>query len=215
VTFGWLAGTQSIWDDGSTESGHERAVAWDLFSRIHAVLPGACTMDVRTTYYRRGFALDDGSAAVVYEGIGRAAGGVMLSVRQGGFDRLGPADSLALVRLLAPGLHVSRLDLAADGPASDLLHPSDLYAMLPAARSRSRPASRVLTVNWGGGATLTVGSRASERYLRAYVKGERIRHELELKQAAARAALDYILGGGSLASAWADQYGRLVQWQLR
>lgn len=214
VTLGWLAGTRTIWDDAASESGHERRVAWDLFAAVREVAPGPCTMTVRSTYYRQGFAFDDGSASVLYEGIGRAAGGVLLSLRQRLFERLGPDGSLALVRLLSVGLHASRLDLAADGPAESLCHPSDLYSLLPAARSRSRRAHQVLTVDREGGEKLTIGSRASERYLRAYLKGEWVRHELELKQGAAGRGLAGILGGVALVDVWAAEYGRLIEWPL-
>jgi hypothetical protein len=165
----------------------------------------------RSTYYRAGFAFDDGQASVLYDGLGRAAGGVLVSLRQTLFERLGPSASLDLVARLAPGLHTSRLDLAADA-AADTCRPTDLFAMLPAARSRSRREHRVLTVDGAGGEKLTIGSRSSERYLRVYVKGERIRHEVELKQAAARAALGRVLRGEALANVWASEYGRLVQW---
>jgi DNA relaxase NicK len=85
--------------------------------------------------------------------------------------------------------------------------------MLPAARSRSRRAGQVLTVDWGGGEKLTVGARASVRYLRIYAKGDRVRHELELKQDAAAPAMARLCSGESLLSVWASEYGRVVTWQ--
>lgn len=216
VTFGWLAGTVSIWtaaDGGPPSRDTERSVAWDLFAQMRDALPLPSTSRVRATWYREGFATDDGTYAVFYGGLGRAAGGVMATVRQTMFERLGPEASWALVGGLAPGLHASRLDLAADGPLGELLPPSGLYALLPAARSRSRRASQVLTVDQAGGEKLTVGARSSARYLRCYCKGDRIRHELELKQATAGSALARILSGESLLSVWAAEYGRLVEWR--
>lgn len=216
VTFGWLAGTQTVWvaaDGGPSSRDTERAVAWDLFAQLRDALPLPSTSTVRATWYRRGFAADDLSYAVVFDGVGRAAGGVMVTVRQSMFERLGPERSGELVRSVAGGLHTSRLDLAADGPAADLMPPADLYALLPAARSRSRRASQVLTVDQSGGQKLTVGARSSGRYLRCYVKGDRIRHELELKQAVAGAAMAAVLGGASLLNVWAAEYGRLIEWR--
>lgn len=212
VTLGWLAGTRQVWQ--STEGpADERAAAWDAFARIRDRYPQPNNMNARTTYYRRGFAMDDGCAAVLYDGIGRAAGGVMVTLRQGLFEQLGPESSWALVVELLPGMHVSRLDLAADASGSDCLSPAVLFGLLPAARSRSRLDNRVLTVDAAGGEKLTIGSRASERYLRVYVKGDRIRHEVELKQATAGAAMVRLAAGEPIPKVWAEEYGRIVAWR--
>jgi len=211
VAYGWLAGTRQVWADGGGQES-ERATAWELFSTLRDAIALPSNMTARATYYRRGFAFDDGTAAVFWDGIGRAAGGVMLTVRQTAFERLGDVGSAELVGRLVPGLHVSRLDLAADAD-SDAQTPDALYAMLPTARSRSRAEHRVLTVDWAGGQKLTVGSRSSERYLRVYVKGAVVRHELELKQGAAGAAMERLRAGAELVTVWRDEYGRLVRWR--
>lgn len=215
VTFGWLAATLQPWAafDHPDPAGALRAAAWDLFAQVRDALPLPSTSNVRSQWYRQGWAADDGSYAVLFDGVGRAAGGVMVTLRQTTFERLGAEGSWLLVRGVSPGLHISRLDLAADGPASVLLPPRDLYALLPAARSRSRRAGQVLTVTQAGDEKLTIGSRASPRYLRCYLKGDRVRHELELKQAVAGSAFAAIAGGSALVLVWAAEYGRLVEWR--
>ena len=211
VTVGWFAGTRQVWAVGEGPAD-ERQAAWELFAQVRDAAPGESSMLARSTYYRQGFSMDDGSCSVLYDGIGRAAGSVLLSARQALFERLG-SEAWALVVALAPGLHVSRLDLAADAEGSSTLRPSALYGLLPAARSRSQRVHQVLTVDRGGGEKLTLGSRSSERYLRVYVKDQRVRHELELKQGAARAAMGRLLTGASLAGVWAQEYVRVVEWR--
>lgn len=213
VSWGWLAGTRPIWSQ-TTGPDSERAAAWDVFARLRDVFELPSNSNARSQWYRRGFAFDDGTAAVFWDGVGAAGGGLMLTVRQSAFERLGSADADALVRSLAPGLHVSRIDLAADAATSDRLTPTALYDLLPAARSRSRPAHRTLTISADGAEKLTINSRASQRYLRIYVKGDVVRHEIELKQAAAADAMQRLLGGVSLQRVWAAEYLRVVSWPL-
>lgn len=206
VTVGWWAGTRTIWDGGS-----DRAAAWDAFRSLGAILPGGSNMNARSQWYQRAFARDDQAATVYYDGVGRARGGIMLSLRQAWFEQVGePVPALAA---LLAGWHVSRLDLAADDASLIRMPPSDLYARLPAARSRSRPEHRVLTLSGDGGQKLTIGARVSPRYGRIYVKGERVRHEVELKQHVAGEAWALIAGGAAIADVWVEQYGRLVRWR--
>jgi DNA relaxase NicK len=68
-------------------------------------------------------------------------------------------------------------------------------------------------VNWEGDQKLTIGSRVSDRYVRVYVKGERVRHEIELKHAPAVDAWAALLGGVGVREVWADHYGRVVLWR--
>lgn len=206
VTIGWWAGTRTVWDDD-----RGRAAAWDLFRRLEDIHPGGSNMNARSQWYQRAFSRDDGAATVYYDGVGRARDGIMASVRQSWFEQsgLGPEAIMPLV----DGWHVSRLDLAADAATDDRLPPADLYARLPAARSRSRPEHRTLTISADGAQKLTIGSRASGRYARIYVKGERVRHEVELKQGYAGEAWQELRGGRSIVAVWADQYGRLVRWR--
>ena len=211
VTVGWWAGTRSVWaDEGGSDNG--RAIAWDLFSRLAALLPGPSNMNARSQWYQRSFGRDDGAATVYYDGVGRARGGVMLSVRQSWFEQ--SAGNAGTIGPLVDGWHVSRLDLAADDTDPNRCLPSDLYALLPAARSRSRPEHRALTISADGAQKLTIGSRASGRYARIYVKDERVRHEIELKQGYAGEAWSALrTGDQTIAAVWADQYGRLVRWR--
>ena len=206
VTLGWFAGTRAHWAEDRGQ-----AAAWDLFRRLLDVWPGGSTMNVRSQWYQRGFARDDGACAVLYDGVGRARDGIMVTLRQGWFEATGAG--VPDVAPLVDGFHVSRLDLAADDDSPARMPPATLYARLPAARSRSRPEHRVLTQNWGGGETLAIGSRASGRYARIYVKGERVRHELELKQEYAGAAWTALREGQPIMAVWADHYGRLVRWR--
>lgn len=210
VSVGWWAGTREIWDGGQSGDG-EQAAAWDLFRRVQAIAPGGSNLRARSQWYQRSFSRDDGTATVYYAGVGSARGSIMLTLRQSWFESV-PALAVADLLGLVQGLRVSRLDLAADVSGDRRLTPRTLYGQLPAARSRSRPANRVLTVAWDGAEKLTIGSRASDRYLRIYVKGERVRHEVECKGDVARAAWAAIAAGAGLESVWRDQYGRVVEW---
>lgn len=206
VSVGWLAWTRS-----GLEAAADRAGAWDVFSRLADLLPGPSNLNSRSQWYQRSFARDDGAATVYYDGVGRARGSLMVSVRQSWFEQAGDlVDQLA--GLVGDG-HVSRLDLAADDTAPDRSSPRNLYDLLPTARSRSRLAHRSLTLTGDGGQKLTIGSRASARYARIYVKGDRVRHEIELKQDAAGAAWGALVAGSAVAETWAREYGRLVAWR--
>lgn len=212
MSLGWLAGTRQVWADDGTE----QAVAWDLFRTMQGFLPGPSAMGVRSHYYQKGLALGDGGATILYEGVGDARGTVMLTVRQRGFEQAADA-ALDLFRwVVGHCARVSRLDLAGDSRLTERT-PASYYELLPAARSRSRLASRVLTRSWSGEEKLTVGARVSDRYLRLYQTEARpgvVRHELELKGAAAGSAVGSIVGGASLFDVWSDQYRRLVEWPL-
>jgi hypothetical protein len=205
VSLGWYAGTGTVWDGGPPE----KSVALDYFLRLHALLPGPSTSTARSQWYRAGYALDSGAFAVMYEGVGSAAGGVMVTVRQSALDALGDA-ALPSMLALSERLRAARVDLAADCPPAP--PPSDLYRRWPAARSRSRPANVVLMQNQGGGETLTIGSRASDRYLRCYVKGSVVRHELELKHGLADGVWSRLREGESMQRVWESEYVRLVRW---
>jgi len=183
-----------------------------VFRTLGDLLPGGSNMNARSQWYGRAFARDDNAATVYYEGVGRARGSVMLSIRQSWFEQL-PGDPVPSIAPMLTGWHVSRVDLAADTPADTALPPAELYARLPTARSRSRSAHRVLTMAWDGAQKLTIGSRASERYVRVYIKGDRIRHELEMKGVAAGDAWAALAGGATPARVWTAEYGRVVQWR--
>ena len=218
VTVGWWSGTThpGEWDGDTPE---DRATlpdvraAWSMFSDLQARLPGPTNSLVRSKWYGRGWGRDDGAMQVFYAGVGRARGSVMLSARQSWWEQADAPDLIAWFGALTRGWHVSRLDLAADDRAPDHLTPRALYDRLPAARSRSRPEHRALTTDWAGNEKLTIGSRASARYGRIYVKGERVRHELELKQDVAGRAWVQLTNGVSVPRVWADEYRRLVEWQ--
>jgi hypothetical protein len=206
VTIGWWAGTRSLWDG---DIGQREA--WDVFSRLGERLPGPSNMNGRSQWYQRSFARDDGAATVYYDGVGRARGGIMLSLRQSWFEQA--EVEVGWLAELVDGWHVSRLDLAADDTAPNRCTPADLYGRLPAARTRSRPGNQTLTVSRDGDQKLTIGSRVSPRYARIYVKGERVRHEVELKQDVAGSTWDRLRSGQSLDAAWREQYGRLIEWR--
>jgi hypothetical protein len=189
----------------------DRAAAWEVFRTLQGLRPGPSNSLTRAQWFEHAFAMDDGSFAVLYGGVGRARGSIMLTARQRLFDDA--PDAARVVAGLTGGWHTSRVDLTADVSAGVAATPSMLFAMLSTARSRSRLEHRVLTVNGAGGETLTLGSRASARYLRVYVKGDRIRHELELKQDAAGAAWDLIRAGFDPAGVFVAEYGRVVQWR--
>lgn len=207
VTLGWWAGTRQVWDGESDQS-----LAWAVFSGLGDIVPGGSNLNSRSQWYQRSFARDDAAATVYYGGIGDARGTVMLSIRQSWFEQ-GPEDPVDALRLLLANWRTSRVDLAADVTHPDRLTPATLYDRLPAARSRSRPANRVLTCDWSGGQKLTLGSRSSDRYVRVYAKGERVRHEIELKRAPATEAWSALLAGASPRAVWAEQYGRVVEWR--
>jgi hypothetical protein len=221
VDVSWWAGTTRPGEWGevgkppaATAAPEDARAAWSIFAALQAVHPGSTNSGERSQWYGSSFARDDRSLAVLYSGVGRARGSIMAVIRQSWWDAVGVA-ALGVVAGLTAGWHTSRLDLAADARTDDRLTPGTLYEMLPAARSRSRPAHRVLTLDWNGGQKLTVGSRASARYLRCYCKGDdRVRHELELKQGAAGSAWERLVAGARPLDVWASEYERLVRWQL-
>lgn len=90
--------------------------------------------------------------------------------------------------------NVTRIDLAFDMRDSTL-HPSTLYGMLDRKQAKTVAKSYNLIVGNDGGATLYIGSRQSEAFLRIYDKGiesgeggDWIRVELELKASKAQFA---------------------------
>jgi hypothetical protein len=181
---------------------------------VQTLDPVPSNQRVRSHWYGRGLGRDDGSAAVYFDGIAGARGTVMLVLRGGFFERLGqlPPDEL---RALCAGFECRRVDLAADLYDADGLSPADLYARLPAARLRSRPANQQLQMNRAGGQTLTLGARVSALYVRIYVKAdpERVRHEVECKDDLAPVVWGRLLAGDDPAVVWADVYGRAVLWR--
>lgn len=144
--------------------------------------------------------------------MGGASGSVYFEIRQSIFEGAGVPDDL-VPWLLGQGVRASRVDLAVDLHGPGWPTPATLYQYLPAAETRTQRRTWELTTNWDGGEKLTVGARSSERYLRVYVKGDQwVRHELELKQAAALRASETLRVGGPLAPLFAAEYGRTVRW---
>jgi DNA relaxase NicK len=135
-----------------------------------------------------------------------------VTVKQAAWESLSPAVALHLAQDLLDELTVTRLDLAGDDHSVGRASPEDLYALAPRARTRVHRRNIALTVDLGGGAKLTVGARSSALYLRVYVKGDRTRHELELKGAAALRAVTMFGASASWGAIWADEYARLVRW---
>jgi hypothetical protein len=161
-------------------------------------------------------AADDWSYAVYWRGLGGAAGGVFLEVRQVAWEGLGAQwRPLALALLVREGLRARRIDLALDDWGVRC-RPGELFSARAEARTRTHRDGWELTVRGSGETKLTVGSRASERYLRVYDKpvGKvwRVRHEVELKGDAATAAGGWIGGGLGLRELWAREVSRLVAW---
>jgi DNA relaxase NicK len=162
-------------------------------------------------HYSTGHRADDWSAVVLWGGLGGAAGTVYVEVRQSLWEGGCPPDLAPW--LLERGLRPSRVDLAADVRGAGWPGPSTLYRYLPAAETRTHRRTWELTLDWDGGEKLTVGARSSERYLRVYVKGDQwVRHELELKQAAALRAADTLAVGGPLGPLFGSEYARLIRW---
>jgi hypothetical protein len=202
---GWLAGTLQVWDGG--ESDRDRG--WALVR----LLPGPSTLDHRNRHYGTGVRADDWSWAVMWAGLGSAAGTVYAEVRQGHLDRLGPDEGLALaVDLASRGLRPSRVDLAHDCDDSTARTPARLFALRASAWTRTHRGGWELSVRGDGGEKLTVGSRSSERYCRVYLRPGVVRHELELKGATAAATIAALSAGCTIGDAWATEYGRLVRW---
>jgi hypothetical protein len=161
-------------------------------------------------HYGQAVAADDGSWVAAGRGLGGAAGTALVQVRQGALDRAaGAGDLFAAVPRT---LRASRVDLAWDDPEW-LADPVALFAARGEAVSRTHRGSWLLTVNGdGNGATLSIGSRSSDRYGRVYVKRPAVRWESESKGAAARAVWEGLVAGSSPGALWADEWRRLAYW---
>lgn len=153
----------------------------------------ATPRDGGTRWYRRTWGLDDGRVMVAADGIGQAAGTVMVDVRQSALDGIGWDGGSALLRaLLAAGVRLSRIDLYCDDRGVSAT-PSDVWAAVRSGdvvtHARLEDAQRHET-NRDGSETVYIGQRTSERMLRVYRKpddlGDRVRWELETHDDAAR-----------------------------
>ncbi len=151
-------------------------------------------------WYRSSAQLLDGRVTVGWDGLGGAAGTVMLDVRQQALDHLGWESSLMLAAALdLLGFKPSRIDVWMDDHAR-LADPADVRAALVRGDVVTHAQGHEWQENSRGGATAYIGSRSSERYLRVYrtapVHGyEATRWELESKGDAAGDALRLLLAG--------------------
>lgn len=200
VRLGWFAGTAA--------SDDPVALGWDLFHQLNA---SGSVLSPGNRHYSAGVRATDWSWQVLWGGRGDAAGTVYAEIRQGVWDGLGEAGWTTLAGKVLPRLRCSRVDLAGDvdRPCAS---PSTLFDRRAQAWTRTHRGGWELTVRGDGGEKLTVGSRSSDRYLRIYVKGTCVRHELELKGAVGRTVSDRVVAGASLAALWAGEYDRVVRW---
>jgi DNA relaxase NicK len=170
---------------------------------------GGSTLTHGNRHYSSGVRADDWSWQVLWSGQGGSRGTVYVETRQTLTERT-PEIALTLLGL---GVRPSRIDLACD-VGGDSWHPSDLFALRDEAWTRTRRGGWTLTLRGDGGATLYVGSRSSDRFLRVYVKGAIVRHELELKGAVAAAVGASLEKRTQLGHLWAAEYAKLVRWPV-
>lgn len=179
IGLGWLRGTLRSDPDG-------------VLALLASVWGEATPRDGGTRWYRRTWGLDDGRVMVAADGVGQAAGTVMVDIRQSALDGLGWAAGVQLLRdLLDAGVRLSRLDLYCDDRGVSA-HPSDVWAAVRAGDVVTHADLTKSTRHEGmdGSETVYIGRRESERMLRVYRKpddlGDRVRWELETHDEAAR-----------------------------
>lgn len=207
VNVGWLGGTY-----GAGSEVPAPPDPWQAVRLLQSLWPGGSTQHRGTTWYSKGVRHDAGLWVVLYEGVGTARGTVAVTVRQDATE----GNLRAVLAVLGSGLRPSRLDLSADASGTSP-RPRAYFDARNEARTRTRRAGWVYREDGAGLASLTVGSRSSERYLRVYDKPtaagqRRVRHELELKGDLAVAIARTLADGAEPAAAWATEYGRLVVW---
>lgn len=208
---GWFAGSVPVDGDGE-------AVARELVRSLLRFLPGVHVSSGRTPqYYASSLASPAGTWAVFFGGRGDAAGTVLLQVRQAAFESVADGTGLALLAWCCANARASRLDAALDDWAG-LVSPRELYNGYLGAVSRTHRLQWELHERHDGNSRLTLGSRQSDRYERVYLKSRggrpSVRHEVELKGAAARAAADRFVGGQSLMDLWLAESQRVARWPL-
>jgi DNA relaxase NicK len=200
VGLGWLRGTFRIDHDG-------------VHDLLRPFFGDPSERSGGTRFYNRSSSMADGRVTVAWEGVGNAGGTVMVEITQTALDVLGWDRGLALLAAVeAAGFHASRLDLFVD----DRQRHADARAI----RAAILDGSYVSHAQPGGyheddrtgAATAYLGSRQSERMLRAYDKDPngadpRTRFELELKGEGARSAMALLLDRTTLT---ADPLGSVV-----
>jgi hypothetical protein len=200
VTVGWIGGTMRVVDPPT--------LGFDLARRL---IPGGGMLAPGNRHYRSGVRAWDWSAQVLWGGSGSNADTVYVEVRQSAIEDRDDDGAPLVVSLVNAGLRLSRLDLAGDAGAGSR-RPSLFYGMCRAATTRTHRDGWELRQRPDGDERLTIGSRASERYLRIYVKGDVVRHELEMKGKLAAATGAAVHAGQALGPLWEAEYGRLVRW---
>jgi hypothetical protein len=170
------------------------------------------TLVDRGAHYSAGVRADDWSWSVLWHGLGGAQGTVFATVKQRTFEALAGAALPLAVELLA-SVRPSRIDLAADCLSAGTPGPAALFERRAAAWTRTRREGWELTTRGDGGEKLTIGARASDRYVRVYTGHGGVRHELEAKGAVAIAIGAALRAAVPPMAIWAAEYGRVVRWQ--
>jgi len=140
-----------------------------------------------TRWFRQSAHLADRRAMVAWDGIGQAAGRVMVDVSQTALDALGWDGARALLAdLLGAGFRTSRIDLYLDDRARRASARLLRAAIVDRQYVSHAEPGGYHEDDRTGAATAYLGSRESERFLRGYDKdpnGEdpRTRYELEVK----------------------------------
>lgn len=189
VGLGWLRGTVR---------GSEVGTILDTLAGFvgpHRERPGG------TRWYSRSASLSDGQALVAWDGVGQAAGTVLVDVHQAALDGLGWERGLELARaLLGLGWRPSRLDLYLDD-RQVVATPGDVWAALCEGQAVTHARAWRRHEDQDGLATAYVGERDSLRMLRVYRKpdgaGDRVRWEIELHDEAARSGLAALIAWAS------------------
>lgn len=155
VGIGWVRGTVRV--------GPEIVLA-----ALRPFFGQAETRPYGVRWYAAAATLVDRRVTVAWDGYGGAAGTTLVDVTQTALDHLGWELSLDLLATLRElGLKPSRIDVYVDDRAS-LADPLQVHDALVAGQVVTHAQGYELRTNSAGGATTYVGSRWSDRYLRAY-----------------------------------------------
>jgi hypothetical protein len=184
VGLGWLKGTVRT----------DPQNAGEILERYFG--PGQ-TRQGGTRWYRQSAQFAGVEVMLAWEGIGQAAGTVLVDVHQAALDRLGWADGVTLAReLVALGLRASRLDVYYDD-RDGITSPTTVDGALRTGQAVTHAQKFKLTTDQDERSTANLGDRSSQRFLRTYDKPEvdsgRVRWELEHHDEAARSALAAVL----------------------
>jgi hypothetical protein len=200
------------WLTGSIPADDAEGVGWWVWRDLSALSPQSSHRP-RARFYETGAEADDGSYAVLWGGVGDAAGTVGVECRQTLLERLGRARSVDLVLgLLQRGVRPSRIDLVRALVRPAPVRPADLMAAWQRGAARTRVRTGKLWTELDGRQGLFVGSRSSDRYARLYETAGAFRLETESKRGRAEALGSALLDGADVDDLWRAELLGAIDW---